>query len=349
MQSKTNNAIIDPTPTAPPAQGQSPSASPRPAVEPELEPALTSFMATLPEGAGALSVEVLQGIRTMINSGLPTLTELSHGGSFTVEETAAPGLNDAPPVPLLVFRPTWTERPSGCIFWVHGGGMVFGSNREGLREILDHAQAVSAVVISVDYRLAPETAHPGPVEDCYAGLLWTAEHLSEWSVPADCLVLAGGSAGGGLAAAAALMSRDLGGPELRGQMLLAPMLDHRNDTASMAQLGDAAIWTRDANGFGWNSLLGISGSGNVSPYASPSLARDLTRLPVSYIDVGGADGFRDEDAEYALRLGRAGVLVEFHIWPGGYHGFEGMVPDAGVSRAALAARERWLARLLRQR
>lgn len=221
--------------------------------------------------------------------------------------------------------------------------MIFGDYRDGLDELLDDAAALGAALVAVNYRLAPETPHPGPLEDCYAALLWAQQHASPDGSSA--VVAVGASAGGGLAAGAALMSLERGDVHLAGQMLLSPMLDHRNDSASMRNLPHPTIWSRRSNGFGWNALLG---EGSASPLASPALATldQLTGLAPTFISVGGADGFRDEDSEFALRASRAGMLVEFHLWPGGYHGFEGMAPDAAVSRAARAARSAWLTRIL---
>jgi acetyl esterase/lipase len=160
-------------------------------------------------------------------------------------------------------------------------------------------------------------------------------------------VLVGGSAGGGIAAALALLSRDRGGPSLAGQLLMCPMLDDRNDSPSVHQMAELPMWNRQANEVGWTALLGDDrGGADVSPYAAPARATDLSGLPPTYIDVGSADSFRSEDVDYANRIWLAGGVAELHVWPGGYHGFDAIVPTAGISKAAVASRANWLHRLL---
>jgi acetyl esterase/lipase len=185
------------------------------------------------------------------------------------------------------------------------------------------------------------------VEDSYAGLVWTAENAGRLGIDPARVVLIGGSAGGGIAAALALMTRDRGGPALAGQLLMCPMLDDRNDTPSVHQMAGLRMWNRSDNELGWTALLGEARGGpDVSPYAAPARADDLAGLPPAFVDVGSADSFRDEDVDYATRIWQAGGVAELHVWPGGFHGFDGMVPDAALSKAAVSARANWLARLL---
>jgi acetyl esterase/lipase len=143
------------------------------------------------------------------------------------------------------------------------------------------------------------------------------------------------------------MARDRGGPVLRGQMLLCPMLDDRNDTPSSVQMAGQGVWDRTANETGWTALLGAARGGpDVSPYAAPARATDLSGLPPAFVDVGSAETFRDEDVAYAERIWQAGGHAELHVWPGGFHGFDLLVPQAVISQEAKAARVRWLRRLL---
>jgi acetyl esterase/lipase len=273
--------------------------------------------------------------------------ELARGGEYTVEERAVPGPDGSPDVTVVVCRPTAATGPVPALYNTHGGGMVAGTARDALHTVLDLAASVGAALVSVEYRLAPETPHPGPVEDSYAGLVWTAGHADELGIDAGRIVLVGGSAGGGIAAALALLARDRGGPALAGQLLKCPMLDDRNDTPSASQMAGTRMWNRQANAVGWTALLGDARGGpDVSPYAAPARATDLSGLPPAFIDVGSADTFRDEDVAYATRIWQAGGVAELHVWPGGYHGFDGIAPDAAISRAAVAARATWLARLL---
>ncbi|TQE34595.1 alpha/beta hydrolase [Streptomyces ipomoeae] len=279
----------------------------------------------------------------------PTNEELAGDGLFDVEERAAPGPPGAPEVPLLICRPTGVTGPRPIVYNIHGGGMVAGSHRLGIP--LDWAEELGLVVVSVEYRLAPEHPHPAPVEDCYAGLLWTAEHAKEIGGDPDRIILAGGSAGGsaggGLTAAVALLARDREGPRAIGQLLMCPMLDDRNDTPSAHQMAGLGVWDRTSNETGWSALLGEArGTADVSPYAAPARADDLSRLPPAFIDVGSAETFRDEDVAYASRIWQAGGIAELHVWPGGFHGFDAMVPQAALSQNARTARLQWLHRLL---
>jgi acetyl esterase/lipase len=226
--------------------------------------------------------------------------------------------------------------------------MIMGDNRTGIAGMLDLVEKFGLIVVSVEYRLAPEWPYPAAIDDCYAGLVWTAAHGEELGIDTERLLIAGASAGGGLAAAAALMARDLGGPPLIGQVLMCPMLDDRNETPSSYELDGEGIWDRVSNLTGWTALLGDKRGGpDVSPYAAPARATDLSGLASAFIDVGSVETFRDEDVDYATRIWRAGGEAELHVWPGGFHGFEMMAPDATLSRAARAARIGWIERLLK--
>ena len=205
--------------------------------------------------------------------------------------------------------------------------------------MVEYAVQLGCVVVSVEYRLAPEHPHPAPVEDCYAGLVWTAKNAAELGIDPDRLAVGGLSAGGGLAAGTVLLARDRGGPALAFQLLVCPMLDDRNVTPSSHEFAEAVVWNRAANLFGWTALLGdAAGTDEVSPYAAPARATDLSGLPPAYIDVGELEVFRDECVDYAQRLVQAGVSTEFHLYPGAFHGFDGMIPDAEISRRAAAER-----------
>jgi len=237
---------------------------------------------------------------------------------------------------------------TAVLYHVHGGGLFSGEARFDVGTILTLVAGLPLTVIAVDYRLAPETPHPGPVEDCYAGLLWIVEHADGLAVDPSRIVVEGSSGGGALAAAVGLLARDRSGPAILGQMLLAPMLDDRNDTPSVRQLADVAVWDNTANATAWSALLGDAcGGPDVSPYAAPARATDLSGLPATFIDVGSVEIFRDEAVSYATRLWQAGNAAELHVWAGGFHGFEQVRPQAALSQDAIAARGRWLRRLLR--
>jgi acetyl esterase/lipase len=226
--------------------------------------------------------------------------------------------------------------------------MMMGTPRSVLVPILDLTGALGMAVVSVDYRLAPENPDPAPVEDCFAGLVWTAAHGPEFGIDADRLVVAGPSAGGGLAAGVALLARDRGGPALAGQMLMCPMLDDRDDTVSAVQMDGHGVWDRTSNRTGWTALLGDRRAGpDVSPYAAPARATDLSGLPAAYLDVGSAETFRDETITYAGAIWRSGGDAELHVWPGAFHRHDVFALDSRLGRTTWAARENWLRRLLR--
>jgi acetyl esterase/lipase len=331
------------------APGPVPDSSAVPAAPPPFDPELAAALAVLLEHLPPVfTPDMIQAMRQP-NPAMPPVTneELARAGAFDVTERLVPGPAGAPEISLLICRPTGVIAPVAAIYHIHGGGMVIGDNRVGLPQVMDWAQALRTAVISVEYRLAPETPHPGPVEDCYAGLAWTAAHADELGIDPDRIVVAGGSAGGGLSAAVALLARDRGGPALAAQMLMCPMLDDRNDTPSAWQMAGLGIWDRASNEFGWTALLGEARGGpDVSPYAAPARATDLSGLPPAFIDVGSAETFRDESVAYASRIWQAGGVAELHVWPGGFHGFTMMAPQAAVSQDAAAAQLDWLRRIL---
>jgi acetyl esterase/lipase len=315
---------------------------PPPPFDPELGAALTTVLEALPQ----ITLETLPAMRAGGVLVAPTREELSREGRFRVEERRVPGLGDDPEITLLICTPTEVAGALGCVYHTHGGGMIIGDRYTGVLGLLDWAEQFGLVVVSVEYRLAPDTPHPGPVDDCYAGLLWTAAHADELGFDPERLLIAGASAGGGLAAAITLRARDEGGPAILGQMLMCPMLDDRNDTPSAHQMAGVGIWDQAANEMGWTALLGDARGGpGVSPYAAPARATDLSGLPPAFIDCGSAETFRDEDVAYASRIWQAGGRAELHVWPGGFHAFDGMAPAAAISQDAQQARVRWLNRL----
>jgi acetyl esterase/lipase len=319
-------------------------------VPPPFDPELAAALELVREVVSpVLTAEDIETVRR--SEGLRQLaeTDLTLDGAFEVTDRAVPGPAGAPEISLLVCRPTAPPVPSPLpvIYHVHGGGMVLGTNRVGVDAPLAWARELGAVVVSVEYRLAPEHPHPAPVEDVYAGLLWTAEHAREIGGDPERIVIAGASAGGGLTAALALLLRDRQGPPVIGQMLMCPMLDDRNDTPSGHQMQGLGVWDRTANETGWTALLGEARGGPaVSPYAAPARATDLTGLPPAFLDVGSAETFRDETVAYASRIWQAGGVAELHVWPGGFHGFDGFAPQATLSRSAREAHLDWLRRLL---
>ncbi|MDK1342407.1 alpha/beta hydrolase [Streptomyces sp. 378] len=317
-----------------------------PPFDPELAAALELIKDMISPG---LTLDEIAEVRQ--GPGIQMLAELdlTMDGTFEVEDRQVPGPEGEPDISLLICRPAAPETagPRPVIYHVHGGGMIIGNNRVGVDVPLAWARALDAVVVSVEYRLAPEHPHPAPVEDAYAGLLWTADHAAELDADPERIVIAGASAGGGLCAALALLARDRKGPQPLGQVLMCPMLDDRNNTPSTYQMEGLGVWDRTANETGWTALLGSRRGGpDVPAYAAPARAEDLTGLPPAFLDVGSAETFRDEVVAYASRIWQAGGVAELHVWPGGFHGFDGFAPHAAVSQSARTAHLDWLRRLL---
>jgi acetyl esterase/lipase len=243
-----------------------------------------------------------------------------------------------------------------AVFWIHGGGFVLGhpDGDDGLCECF--VKEINCVVVSINYRLAPEHPYPAAIEDCYAGLKWTADYAEKLKIDASRIVIAGASAGGGLTAALALMARDRGEIKVAFQAPLYPMIDDRNITPSSYEINEENIptaWNREANVAAWNMYLRNNTDGEVSPYAAPARAKDLSGLPPAYTFIGLLDPFRDETIEYVARLAQAGVPVEFHLYPGCFHGFDSIFNDVEISRQArnqfISALSRGLNKLIRNR
>jgi acetyl esterase/lipase len=225
-----------------------------------------------------------------------------------------------PEVVVRVHRPKSASGQLPVIYSIHGGGYILGSYVMDDVRFDRWCPALGCVGVSVEYRLAPETPYPGPLDDCYAGLTWTYEHAAEIGADPAHIGIAGVSAGGGLAAALALLARDRGEISLCFQLLECPMIDDTQSTSSSC-LDGLPIWSRESNTFGWKSYLGdLYGTGDIPAYAAAARATDLTGLPPALVIVGGADGFRDENITYALRLNQAGVPTELHVLPGAPHG-----------------------------
>ena len=229
-----------------------------------------------------------------------------------------------------------------AVLYLHGGGMILGSVALYDAPIARYVSASGVPMLAVDYRLAPEHPDPTPVEDVYAGLRWLHDHAGELGVDPARIAVMGDSAGGGLAAGVTLLARDRGGPPVARQILVFPMLDDRTTTPD-PELVPFATWNYEDNATGWSALLGARAGGpDVSPYAAAARATDLSGLPPTYLEVGQLDIFRDEDLDYARRLGAAGVDVEFHLHPGVPHEFDTFAWDTDVARRAVADRLRAL-------
>ncbi|TDZ34022.1 Carboxylesterase NlhH [Colletotrichum spinosum] len=299
--------------------------------------------------------DVVPGRRIRATAAAPLQASIRNDVQLSVEDRTIPGPDGD--IPLVILQSKNPSTPHGRrpgIVFVHGGGMLLGDAFLGLAFYAEVAKTLDAVVASVEYRLAPEHPAPAPQDDCFAALRWVSAHAAELGIDPARVMIAGASAGGGIAAGVALRARDEGGPPLCAQLLVYPMLDDRNRTASGRQYAreDGAYDGAD-NDFAWSCVLGGrrrggAESGGVSAYVAPGRATELAGLPPAYIDVGSAEPFRDDNVRYASRLWEAGVQADLHVWSGGFHGFDllGLPVRAEVSQAAIDTRMGWVRRVL---
>lgn len=293
------------------------------------------------------------GDRTVavINAGLRAAAERDRSTGW--ERREVPATADGPAVPVYVYEPPTAPAGSGsgsrpAVLWIHGGGLVVGhpvAYHDICRRL---ARELGAVVVSVDYRLAPRDPFPAGLDDCAAALRWVHERADDLGVDPTRVAVAGDSAGGGLTAALCQLAHDRGGPPIAFQAMKYPMLDDR--TVLRADHGGrgAFVWTPASNGYAWSAYLGHPvGEDEDRPYAAPARRIDLSGLPPAWIGVGDLDLFHDEDVDYAERLRGSGVPCELLVVPGMYHGAEGVVataePMVAFEDALVAALRRGLA------
>lgn len=315
--------------------------SARPAFDPELRAGLAVVGGMFPP---TITPDLVSFMRTSYAS--PPIADLlvEKGIDRTDDIVATPAGHD---LEVSVLRPSGASGPRPGVLYAHSGGLMFGDRFSGVDLVLDWVSELGAVLVTVDYRLAPEHPHPAPFDDMYAALETMASRAAAWEVRLDRLLVAGASAGGGLAAGLALAARDRDGPALRGQVLDYPMLDDRGTTESTRQFDGVGVWDRVSNETGWAALLGDrAGGADVSPYAAPARAADMSRLPPAFIDVGAAEIFRDEAIAYANGIWRAGGDAELHVWSGAFHACDIFAPHTAVGRAMIRARNGWVARII---
>ena len=309
--------------------------------DPYYDPAVREAIEASPS-LGTVTADNLAKIRSnrlLLNDSVPLSDQV------TRTDVVVAGPTGEGDVRLRVHRRAGLEGPLPCIYWIHGGGYVLGAPEQDDLRFDRWCQRFDVVGVAVQYRLAPEHPFPGGIEDCYAGLKWVKQHGAEIGVDTSRVGIGGPSGGGGLAAALGLMVRDRAEFGIDYQLLIYPMID--DTRSSVSANWDVPVWDVGSNEFGWRSYLGeLHGTDDVPAHAAPSRETDLSGLPPTYIMAGSLDAFADENIDYAQRLNHAGVAVEFHMYPGAPHGFDGFAPGTAVARQARNDINAWLGRML---
>lgn len=285
------------------------------------DPELAQMLELLPDSSLGMSdpVKAREGFAKLtggLNGDLDT-------DGISIENRSIPGPQNAPDVPVRIYSPENLNEAVPGLLHIHGGGFVIGDLDSEMGTAVALCRHLHIVVVSVDYRLAPETPYPGPLEDCFAALQWTHENAAALNIDDTRLGITGMSAGGGLAAATCLVSRDRNGPQPCFQFLGIPELDDRLETPSMTAFVDTPMWNRPNAKLSWDYYLGDTyarGCADVPYWAAPARAEDLSNLPTAYISTMEFDPLRDEGILYALKLMQAGVQTELHTFPGTFHG-----------------------------
>jgi acetyl esterase/lipase len=277
-----------------------------------------------------LSLESSRALRVLRSLPAPPIAVPT---GVEVESRTIP-TDDGHPLRVVLYERRDRSKPTGALVWIHGGGMVIGTPEQGNAMCGRWADELGILVVSVDYRLAPEEPFPAGLDDCYTALRWLHANADELGVDPARVAVGGDSAGGGLAAGLSQLARDRGGPAICFQLLVYPMLDDRTVLRTDHDGRGTFIWTPGSNRFGWTAYLGRPPTeDDARPYAAPARGEDLAGLPPAWIGVGDLDLFHDEDVEYAARLEAAGVPCDLYLEPGMYHGADAIRPGAPTSRA----------------
>lgn len=302
-------------------------------IHPELRKATASFP-TLPVTSGFG--------RAITRALIPLLMpKFKKPAEITIEELRVPG---GPK--LRIFTPSG-QKTRAALLYIHGGGMMIGTPKMDDALLSNVAMELDIIIASPDYRLAPENPAPAAIDDCHASWTWILENSEARNIDPKRIAIGGESAGGGLAAGLVLRLRDEAGKQPVAQWLFCPMLDDRTaKDRSLDSIGHF-VWNNKMNFAGWKAYLGNSfGTDNVSVYAAPSRSKDLSGLPKTWIGVGDVELFFEENKQYAENLGAAGVPCELEVVKGGPHAFEGMAPEAEVSKQYLRRAKAWLSNAL---
>lgn len=308
--------------------------SARDKIDPESLPGLDALLAAVPGGFGAFHDPMERRAR------LATVLAASAAGMpandrVVTTDRVIPGPLGAPDTQVRIYRPVGVDGALPGIVYIHGGGMSTGTIDGEDAIAAMYCEQLQCVVVSLEYRLAPENPYPAQIEDCYAGLQWTGLHADEIGLDRERLAVYGGSAGGNLAIAMALLARDRGTPNISFCMALYPMVDDSSTLPSTQEITDIGVWDRGTSIEAWEWYLG---GRPADGYAAPLRNPDLSDFPPTYLDVGEVDLVRDETLAFASRLLHAGIPVELHVSPGSYHASEIFSPGVELSDRIWALR-----------
>lgn len=293
--------------------------------DPQLLAGLQAMQALFPNGLALDDVAATRAMLASMHGKRPAAKPAKFG--VMLQDFAAAG------VPLRLYRPVSSTGALPVVIWLHGGGFILGTLAWDDRRCLQLARDVGCAVLAVDYRLAPEQPFPAALDDARTALHFVQQHAAALALDATRIVVAGASAGAGLAAALALQTRDDGDDSLCGQLLLYPMLDDRTVTGLVPATTPAAGWSLAENTTAWRHYLGGAvGTADVSPYAAPARASDLRGLPPTWLGVGSADLFANECAAYVARLQQAGVPTTFNCYPHAFHGFDSWAAQSSAAK-----------------
>jgi len=307
-------------------------------IDPELKESLDLLLSTYPGGLNA--PETIEERRDLISKYLAQFPRNEFVSRTDLKiKSQASGVD----IPIRLYRPlnqSTSSRVDCAVIMIHGGGMVMGSILTDDANAAYLSLALDCLVVSIDYRLAPEHPYPAALDDCADVSAWVFDNTSDLKISPDKIVLYGGSAGGGLAIALGLRIRDQGLKQFALICAPYPMIDDRNQTPATFEITDLGVWDRRANIESWGWYLGQMPSSELNPefsrvdsYAAPARAEDLSGLAPIYTDVGDVDLFRDDVVDFVNRLRAAGNQVEFHLIPGMFHAGELFNPDAAISKA----------------
>lgn len=305
-------------------------------LDPESRAPLEGLLEALPGGFNAIPDIITR--RAVVSQ---LLVEPEPDPRVTFEDRVIPGPSGDQRI--RIYTPKTAKGASPGLVFIHGGGMILGSIEGEATTAQMLCGETDAIVVSVDYRKAPEDPYPAGVDDCYSASQWVFDNAAELGIDASTIGIYGASAGGGLALAVCLMARDRNSFRFSYMMPIYPMIDDRNETPSTHAVTEVGIWDRAGNEEAWTWYLGGQ---EPDGYAAPARAKDLTGLPPAFIDVGEMDAFRDEDTLFAQRLLQSGVPCEFRIYPGAYHASEIFAPEAELSKRIWAGRAEALKRFM---